>query len=93
MTARALMVIVRSVTGTEIRPGTELGRRVFIDRGSAVVTGETARVGDDVTMYHQVTLGGVGWWHDNGRAVGQPRHPVIGEGVVLGTGATRSSAG
>ncbi|MBZ6295926.1 serine acetyltransferase [Streptomyces olivaceus] len=88
VTARALMVLVRSVTGTEIHPGAELGRRVFIDHGSAVVIGETARVGDDVTIYHQVTLGAVGWWHDNGRAEGERRHPVVGDGVVLGAGAT-----
>ncbi|MFJ2091616.1 serine O-acetyltransferase EpsC [Streptomyces sp. NPDC087901] len=88
VTARALMVLVRAVTGTEIHPGAELGRRVFIDHGAAVVIGETARVGDDVTIYHQVTLGAVGWWHDNRRAEGERRHPVIGDGVVLGAGAT-----
>ncbi|WP_405561793.1 serine O-acetyltransferase EpsC [Streptomyces sp. NBC_01180] len=86
--ARALMVLVRSVTGTEIHPGAELGRRVFIDHGAAVVIGETARVGDDVTIYHQVTLGAIGWWHDNGRPEGERRHPVVGDGVVLGAGAT-----
>lgn len=86
--ARALMGAVRAVTGVEIHPGAQLGRRVFIDHGAAVVIGETARVGDDVTIYHQVTLGAVGWWHDNTRAEGERRHPVVGDGVVLGTGAT-----
>ncbi|GAA4823222.1 serine O-acetyltransferase [Streptomyces ziwulingensis] len=86
--ARGLMVLARAVTGTEIHPGARLGRRVLIDHGAAVVIGETARVGDDVTIYHQVTLGAVGWWHDNGRAEGERRHPVVGDGVVLGTGAT-----
>ncbi|MEU9313568.1 serine O-acetyltransferase EpsC [Streptomyces sp. NPDC048256] len=88
LSARALMVLARAVTGVEIHPGAELGRRVFIDHGAAVVIGETARVGDDVTIYHRVTLGAVGWWHDNARAEGARRHPAVGDGVVLGTGAT-----
>lgn len=86
--ARALMVLVRAVTGVEIHPGARLGRRVLIDHGAAVVIGETAVVGDDVTMYHQVTLGAVGWWRDNRRPGGERRHPVVGDRVVLGAGAT-----
>lgn len=86
--ARALMTTARAVTGTEIHPGATLGRRVFIDHGAAVVIGETAVVGDDVTIYHQVTLGAVGWWRDNRRPPGERRHPVVGNGTVLGTGAT-----
>jgi serine O-acetyltransferase len=86
--ARLLMLIARAVTGVEIHPGAVLGRRVFVDHGGAVVIGETAVVGDDVTIYHQVTLGAVGWWHDNRRPEGERRHPVVGNGVVLGTGAT-----
>src|SRR5690348_461257 len=88
LTARFLMVLVRAFTGVEIHPGAVLGRRVFVDHGAAVVIGETAVVGDDVTIYHQVTLGAVGWWRDNRRAGGERRHPVIGDRVVLGVGAT-----
>jgi serine O-acetyltransferase len=86
--ARFLMTLMRAVTGVEIHPGAVLGRRVFIDHGSGVVIGETAVVGDDVTIYHQVTLGAVGWWRDNRRPASARRHPVVGAGVVLGTGAT-----
>jgi serine O-acetyltransferase len=86
--ARLLMLVARAVTGVEIHPGAVLGRRVFIDHGAAVVIGETARVGDDVTIYHQVTLGALGWWRDNRRIPGERRHPVIGDRVILGTNAT-----
>ncbi|MFC4588802.1 ATP-grasp domain-containing protein [Sphaerisporangium corydalis] len=86
--AKALMLLARGVTGVEIHPGAVLGRRVFVDHGAAVVVGETAVVGDDVTIYHQVTLGAVGWWRDNRRADGERRHPVIGARVVLGVGAS-----
>ncbi|MGJ5756619.1 serine O-acetyltransferase [Streptomyces puniciscabiei] len=88
LTARALMAGARALTGTEIHPGATLGRRVFIDHGAAVVIGETAVVGDDVTIYHQVTLGAVGWRRDNRRLPGERRHPVVGSGCVLGAGAT-----
>lgn len=88
LTARSLMLIARAVTGVEIHPAATLGRRVFIDHGAAVVIGETAVVGDDVTIYHQVTLGAVGWWVDNLRVAGARRHPVIGSGVVLGANST-----
>ncbi|GII54391.1 hypothetical protein Pth03_27800 [Planotetraspora thailandica] len=88
MTARLIMVLARAVTGVEIHPGAELGRKVFIDHGSGVVIGETAVVGDNVTLYHQVTLGAVGWWRDNLRPAGQRRHPMVGEGVVIGANAT-----
>lgn len=82
------MLLARGFTGVEIHPGAVLGRRVFVDHGAAVVIGETAVVGDDVTIYHQVTLGAVGWWRDIRRAEGERRHPVIGARVVLGVGAT-----
>ncbi|UXX94635.1 serine O-acetyltransferase [Streptomyces sp. AD2-2] len=88
MTARLLAYGARRATGVEIHPGAELGRRVFIDHGAAVVIGETAQVGDDVTIYHQVTLGAVGWWSDVKRPEGERRHPRVGNGVVLGTNAT-----
>ena len=70
----------RMLTGLEIHPGARIGRRVFIDHGMGVVIGETAEVGDDVTLYHGVTLGGTSW------AKGK-RHPTLGKGVVIGTGA------
>jgi serine O-acetyltransferase len=88
LTARILMTVARRLTCVEIHPGATIGRRVFIDHGAAVVIGETAVVGDDATIFHQVTLGAVGWWNDNKRAPGERRHPVVGAGVVLGTNAT-----
>lgn len=86
--ARLLARWARRVTAVEIHPGAVLGRRVFIDHGAGVVIGETAVVGDDVTMYHQVTLGAVGWWSDNKRPEGDRRHPVVGSGVILGANST-----
>ena len=70
----------RFVTGIEIHPGATIGRRVFIDHGMGVVIGETAEIGDDCTLYHGVTLGGVSW--NKGK-----RHPTLGKGVVVGAGA------
>jgi serine O-acetyltransferase len=72
--------IARFVTGIEIHPGAAIGRRVFIDHGMGVVIGETAEIGDDCTLYHGVTLGGVSW--NKGK-----RHPTLGKGVVVGAGA------
>ncbi|WP_424212633.1 serine O-acetyltransferase EpsC [Streptomyces sp. BI20] len=86
--ARALSMIARTLSGIEIHPGATIGRRFFIDHGSAVVIGETVRIGDDVMLYHQVTLGSVGWWKDLRRPSGSRRHPVIGDRVVIGTGAS-----
>ena len=80
-TARALSTIVRSVTGVEIHPGAEIGRRFFIDHGMGVVIGATAVVGDDVMLYHGVTLGG------RSLARGTKRHPTVGDRVTLGAGA------
>jgi serine O-acetyltransferase len=70
----------RFLTGIEIHPGASIGRRVFIDHGMGVVIGETAEIGDDCTLYHGVTLGGVSW--NKGK-----RHPTLGAGVVVGAGA------
>ena len=70
----------RMVTGIEIHPGARIGRRFFIDHGMGVVIGETSVIGDDVTLYHHVTLGGVTW------SPGK-RHPTVGDGVVVGAGA------
>ena len=77
---RATSHFGRLLTGIEIHPGAQIGRRVFIDHGMGVVIGETAEVGDDVTLYHEVTLGGTSW--DKGK-----RHPTLGKGVVIGAGA------
>ncbi len=83
--ARALSQLARWCTGIEIHPGAVIGRRCFIDHGAGVVIGETAVLGDDVMLYHGVTLGGHGWWTD---AKGSRRHPSIGDGVTLGVGCT-----
>jgi len=72
--------VARFLTGIEIHPGATIGRRVFIDHGMGVVIGETAEIGDDCTLYHGVTLGGVSW--NKGK-----RHPTLGKGVVVGAGA------
>ena len=77
---RAISQLIRFFTGIEIHPGAILGRRIFIDHGMGVVIGETAVVGDDVMLYHQVTLGGTG--KDTGK-----RHPTLEDGVVVGAGA------
>lgn len=82
---RVISQAARAVTGIEIHPGAVIGRRLFIDHGFGVVVGQTARIGDDVTMYHGVTLGGRGWWAD---AKGSRRHPEVGDRVVLGANAT-----
>lgn len=78
--ARVNSNLARWVTGIEIHPGARIGRRFFIDHGMGVVIGETAEIGDDVTLYHGVTLGGVSW--NKGK-----RHPTLGNGVVVGAGA------
>lgn len=78
--ARAGSQLTRALTGIEIHPGATIGRRFFIDHGMGVVIGETAEVGDDVMLYHQVTLGGR--TRDTGK-----RHPTLGDGVLVGSGA------
>ena len=78
--ARVISQFSRSITGIEIHPGATIGRRFFIDHGMGIVIGETAEIGDDVLIYQGVTLGGTG--KDTGK-----RHPTLGDGVVVGTGA------
>ncbi len=78
--ARVCSQIGRFFTGIEIHPGAHIGKRLFIDHGMGVVIGETARIGDDVTIYHGVTLGGVSLEKTI-------RHPQIGDGVIIGAGA------
>ena len=80
VTARFISHIGRWLTGIEIHPGAVIGRRLLIDHGMGVVIGETAVIGDDVTLYQQVTLGGVSL--EPGK-----RHPTIEDGVVIGAGA------
>jgi serine O-acetyltransferase len=78
--ARIVSQFSRTFTGIEIHPGATIGRRFFIDHGMGVVIGETAEIGDDCLLYQGVTLGGTG--KDTGK-----RHPTLGQGVVVGTGA------
>ena len=80
LTARCLSQVARFLTGVEIHPGAQLGRRFFIDHALSVVIGETAVVGDDVTLYQGVTLGGTGKEHGK-------RHPTLRNNVVVGVGA------
>lgn len=77
---RWLSFMARGFTNVDIHPGARIGRRFFIDHGAGVVIGETAEIGDDVTLYHGVTLGGTTWRPGK-------RHPTLGNGVVVGAGA------
>lgn len=79
-TARLLSQVARFLTGIEIHPGATIGKNLFIDHGTGVVIGETAEVGDNVTIYQGVTLGGTG--KDTGK-----RHPTVHDDVVIGSGA------
>lgn len=78
--ARVVSNFGRWMTGIEIHPGAKIGRRFFIDHGMGIVIGETAEIGNDVTLYQGVTLGGTSW--NKGK-----RHPTLGDGVVVGAGA------
>ncbi len=78
---RIISYITRIITGIEIHPAAQIGRRFFIDHGEGVVIGETTIIGDDVLIYQQVTLGGTGKEHGK-------RHPTIESNVVVGAGAT-----
>jgi len=80
LAARLVSQLNRFLTGVEIHPGAVIGRRLFIDHGMGVVIGETAEIGDDVMLYHGVTLGG--------RSMQRvKRHPTLGDGVTVGAGA------
>ena len=78
--ARLISQFSRFMTGIEIHPGAKIGQRLFIDHGMGLVIGETAEIGDDCTLYHEVTLGGTG--KDKGK-----RHPSLGNNVLVGAGA------
>ncbi len=80
LSARIVSYGSRVLTSIEIHPAAKIGKRFFIDHGVGVVIGETAEIGDDVTLYHGVTLGGVSW--NNGK-----RHPTLEDGVIVGAGA------
>lgn len=77
---RFISHMARFFTGIEIHPGATIGRRFFIDHGMGIVIGETTEIGDDVTLYHGVTLGGTTWEKTK-------RHPTIKDGVIVGAGA------
>ncbi len=78
--ARLLAFFGRMISNVDIHPGARIGQRFFIDHGACVVIGETAEIGNDVTLYHGVTLGGTSW--NKGK-----RHPTLGNGVLVGCGA------
>jgi len=78
-----IMFVVRNSLNIEIHPGATIGKRLFIDHGTGIVIGATAIIGDDVTLYHGVTLGAVG----KGAVPGAKRHPTVENSVVIGAGA------
>lgn len=80
LAARLLAAFTRWLTNVDIHPGAVIGKRIFIDHGAGVVIGETAEIGDDVTLYHGVTLGGTTWNKEK-------RHPTLGNQVLVGAGA------
>lgn len=80
LAARLLAAFARWLTNVDIHPGATIGKRFFIDHGAGVVIGETAEIGNDVTMYHGVTLGGTTWNKEK-------RHPTLGDNVLVGAGA------
>ncbi|RDD61353.1 serine O-acetyltransferase [Ferruginivarius sediminum] len=77
----------RVLTGIEIHPGARIGRNLFIDHGMGVVIGETAEIGDDVTLYHGVTLGGISPSENSDEQRNRKRHPTLGDRVIVGSGA------
>jgi len=85
--ARAISYIGRLITGIEIHPAAKIGSRFFIDHGMGVVIGETAEIGDNVTIYHGVTLGGVAPSINSQNQVNKKRHPTLEDGSIVGSGA------
>ncbi len=85
--ARLTSNLGRFLTDIEIHPAATIGRRFFIDHGQGVVIGQTAEIGDDVTMYQGVTLGGVSPSVDSAAQIGVKRHPTLNSGVIIGAGA------
>ena len=87
LVARIISQIIRFFTGVEIHPGAKIGKNLFIDHGMGVVIGETSIIGDNVTIYHAVTLGGISPSIDTDLQRNEKRHPTIGNDVVIGSGA------
>ena len=85
--ARIISQTIRFFTGIEIHPRAKIGKNLFIDHGMGVVIGETSEIGDNVTIYHNVTLGGSSPSIDSERQRHEKRHPTIGNDVVIGSGA------
>ena len=85
--ARIISQTNRFFTGIEIHPGAKIGANLFIDHGMGVVIGETSEIGNNVTIYHAVTLGGISPSIDSERQRHEKRHPTIGNDVVIGSGA------
>ena len=85
--ARFLSHFARFLSGVEIHPGAQIGQGFFIDHGTGVVIGETSEIGDNVTLYHGVTLGGIAPAVDSSAQVDQKRHPTIGNAAIIGSGA------
>ncbi|MDH5189123.1 MAG: serine O-acetyltransferase [Rhodospirillaceae bacterium] len=85
--ARFISQIARFLTGIEIHPGATIGKRFFIDHGDGVVVGETSHIGNDVTLYQAVTLGGIAPSVDSHTQVNQKRHPTLEDWVIVGSGA------
>ncbi|MBA1338067.1 MAG: serine O-acetyltransferase [Pelagibacterales bacterium] len=85
--ARIISQATRFFTGIEIHPGATIGKNLFIDHGMGVVVGETSIIGDNVTIYHAVTLGGISPSIDSDSQRNEKRHPTIGNDVVIGSGA------
>jgi len=85
--ARIVSQTIRFFTGVEIHPGAKIGKNLFIDHGMGVVIGETSEIGNNVTIYHSVTLGGSSPSIDSERQRHEKRHPTIGNDVVIGSGA------
>ena len=85
--ARMISQFSRFLTGIEIHPKAKIGKNLFIDHGMGVVIGETSEIGNNVTIYHAVTLGGISPSIDTERQRHEKRHPTIGDDVVIGSGA------
>lgn len=81
--SRIIAHIARHITGVEIHPAAKIGKNLFIDHGMGIVIGETTIIGDNVTLFHQVTLGGSG----NPNGANRKRHPTIEDNVIIGAGA------
>ncbi len=87
LVSRIISQTIRFFTGIEIHPGAKIGKNLFIDHGMGVVIGETSEIGNNVTIYHAVTLGGISPSIDSENQRNEKRHPTIEDDVVIGSGA------